>query len=183
MIKAQDSIRVDNEIELRRFSHDIDETKYQSIISNRDRLLPWLPWAASYHDISDMVKFTESQISEFDHGTIIGYDIFYHGEFAGSIDLHEVCEQHRYCYMGYWLDEQYTGKGIMTRCAGALADYCLSELGMHRVTIDAAPENEASLAVAKRLNFKYEATLREEQYLTDEKYHDTVMYTKFSQHI
>ena len=177
MLKADPEIIVDDEIVLKRFSHDIDQIKYDSIVANHDHLLPWLPWADFYHNLSDMQKFTTGQIEDFDAGRIFGYDIFYKGNFAGSIDAHEVSEQHHYCYIGYWLDKKYTGKGIMTRSASALADYCFDKLGMHRVTIDAAPENEASVAVAKRLGFPFEARLKEEQCLGG-KYYDTVMYTK-----
>ena len=179
MIKADPEIIVDDDIIMKRFSHDADEAKYNAIINNREHLLPWLPWANFYKEPADMTRFTNSQIAEFDKGTTLGYDIFYKGEFAGSIDAHDISAENHYCYIGYWLDKKYTGKGIMTRCANALADYCSDKLKMHRITIDAAPENEASVAVAKRLGFPFEATLKEEQFL-DGKYYDTVMYTRIN---
>lgn len=179
MIKAKPEIIVDDDITLKRFSHDDDQQKYDLIIKNREHLLPWLQWAKFYHDISDMVNFTESQIAAFDAGTTLGYNIFYQNELVGSIDVHEISEANHYGYIGYWLDKDHTGKGIMTRAASTLADYCIHELNYHRISIDAAPENEASVGVAKRLGFAYEATLNEEQ-LLDDKWYDTVIYTKIS---
>ncbi len=179
MLKAKDEIIVDDEIVLKRFTHDVDQRKFNLIIENRDHLLPWLQWAKFYKDISDMERFTDSQIADFDAGHTLGYDIYHFGELVGSIDVHEISEANHYCYIGYWLDKKATGKGIMTRCAAKLTESCFKDLNMHRVSIDAAPENEASVAVAKRLNFKYEATLKEEQ-LLDNQWHDTVIYTKIN---
>lgn len=180
MLQAKPEIRVDDEIILRRFDHSADDAKYHAIITNHDHLLPWLPWADYYHEPADMTKYTSEQIAEFDAGKQFGYDVFYHGQFAGSIDLHGISEANHHTDIGYWLDANYTGKGIMTRAVAALTDYAQNELGMHRVTICVAPENTASRAVAERLYFTKEAQLRDEQYLID-KFYDTIVYVKIKE--
>ena len=45
MLKASAKIVINDEITLKRFAHDIDDAKFKTIQSNRDHLLPWLPWA------------------------------------------------------------------------------------------------------------------------------------------
>lgn len=177
MLKSDAEIIVDDEIVLRRFNHAVDGLKYDMIIANHDHLLPWLPWANAYEKFEDMLNFTEDQIKAFDDGKLFGYDIFYRGELAGSIDIHDIAEDYRHCDLGYWLDRDFTGKGIMTRTVAKLTDYCFDRLNMHRVVIKAAPENNASVAVAERLNFTREARLRDEQ-LLDGKWYDTFIYVK-----
>ena len=178
-MNAKPEIIVDKDITLKRFSHDADQQKFDLIVKNHDHLLPWLPWANFYHEISDMEQFTSGQIAKFDTGATLGYDIFYHDTLVGSLDLQKISTMNHNACIGYWLDQDHTGKGIMTRAVDALTKYSFNELNLHRVSIEVAPENTASVAVAKRLDFKYEATLREAQ-LLDEKYYDTEVYTKFN---
>ena len=180
MLKADSEIIVDDEIILRRFTHEIDSKKYEMILTNHDHLLPWLPWADMYHKFEDMLNFTEDQIRAFDAGKQFGYDIYYRGELAGAIDIHDVAEDDHHCDLGYWLDQNFTGKGIMTSSVAKLTDYCFDKLNMHRVVIKAAPENNASVAVAERLNFTKEARHREDRLLGNRHY-DTVVYVKINE--
>ena len=57
--KAADEIKVDGQITLKRFSHDADQIKYETIINNREHLLPWLPWAHLYTEFKEMPEFTD----------------------------------------------------------------------------------------------------------------------------
>ena len=100
MLKADSEIIVDDEIILRRFTHEIDSKKYEMILANHDHLLPWLPWADMYHKFEDMLNFTEDQIRAFDAGKQFGYDVYYRGELAGSIDIHDIAEDDHHCDLG-----------------------------------------------------------------------------------
>ena len=176
-IQAKATIEVDDQIVLKRFSHDADQAKYDAIIRNREHLLPWLPWAHFYKEFKEMPEFTESQIKCFDEGSVLGYDIFYEGKFAGSIDLHHLSAENRSCEIGYWLSKDFVGKGIATRAASKITEYAFDEIDMHRVMIQAASKNKASCKVAERLDFVHEGTQRESQYL-DGEYYDTEIYSK-----
>ena len=177
--KAAAEIKVDEQIVLKRFSHNADQAKYDTIINSREHLLPWLPWAHFYKEFKEMPEFTESQIKCFDEGSVLGYDIFYEGKFAGSIDLHNLSAENRSCEIGYWLGKDYIGRGIATRAANKITEYAFSEIDMHRVMIRAASKNEASCKVAERLNFEHEGTLREDERL-DDVYYDTEVYAKLN---
>jgi len=176
-IKAISVIIVDNHITLKRFSHDADQAKYEAIIASREHLLPWLPWARFYDSPKQMEEFTESQIKAFDDGRIIGYDIFYDGSFAGSIDLHDISEANHSAEIGYWLNFDQTGKGIMTKVTSAITSYAFNELNFHRITILAATKNTASCAIPERLGFDREGTLRG-AIILDNIYYDEAVYAK-----
>jgi RimJ/RimL family protein N-acetyltransferase len=126
-----------------------------------------------------MPQFIDGQIEAFDKGAVLGYDIIYKGQFAGAIDLHNLSAEHRRCEIGYWLDKNYTGKGIASRCTAKIAEYAFNEIDMHRVLIQAASQNKASCAVAERLEFAFEGTLRDNE-LLDGKYYDTNVYAKLN---
>lgn len=176
-VKAIPTLVVDDHITLKRFSHDADQAKYEAIIASREHLLPWLPWARFYDNPKQMEEFTESQIKAFDDGEKIGYDIFYDGIFAGSIDLHDVSEENRSAEIGYWLSFDQTGKGIMTKVTSAITGYAFNELNFHRITILAATKNTASCAIPERLGFDREGTLRD-AIILDNIYYDEAVYAK-----
>ena len=177
MLKANAKIVINDEITLKRFAHDVDDVKFKTIQSNRDHLLPWLPWVNNIYFPTQVRLFTENQIKEFDHGRIFGYNIFFNNIFVGSTVIYDVSERNHNCKLGYWLDKLYHGRGIATQCATTLIDYAFASLNMHRIEIRAAVDNEASIALAKRLNFTKEAILHDEQYLID-RYYDSIIYAK-----
>ena len=177
--KPAEEIVVDDEITIHRMSHDYDRARYNAIISSREHLLPWMPWAHFYQSFDEMPQFIDGQIEAFDKGAVLGYDIIYKGQLAGAIDLHNLSAEHRRCEIGYWLDKNYTGKGIASRCTAKIAEYAFNEIDMHRVIIQAATQNKASCAVAERLEFAFEGTLRDNE-LLDGKYYDTNVYAKLN---
>jgi RimJ/RimL family protein N-acetyltransferase len=62
--------------------------------------------------------------------------------------------------VGYWATPQARGHGVVTTAAGALCRYGFEQLGLPRLWLQAAASNAASNAVARRLGFAHEGTLR-----------------------
>jgi ribosomal-protein-serine acetyltransferase len=89
--------------------------------------------------------------------------------------FHAVNWLHRSTSIGYWLDEQHQGQGIMTRAVHALVDQALLGWELNRVEIRAAPENQRSRAIPERLGFRQEGVLREAERVGD-RYLDSVVY-------
>ena len=69
----------------------------------------------------------------------------------GSVGCHPIDWPNRNCSIGYWIDEQYQGKGIMTRCCESMLAYLFDELGLHRVMIQCGVGNTRSCAIPERL--------------------------------
>ena len=44
--------------------------------------------------------------------------------------------------LGYYLDKQFEGRGIMTQAVEALIKYCFDEIDLNRIEISAAANNE-----------------------------------------
>jgi RimJ/RimL family protein N-acetyltransferase len=63
--------------------------------------------------------------------------------------------------IGYILKRAYWGNGYVTEAVAAMIDLLFSE-GQRRIFADTDPDNAPSIAVAKRLGFTLEATLRAE---------------------
>lgn len=60
------------------------------------------------------------------------------------------------CYLGYYLFEKYTGKGLMTEAIELILRHAFKNLKLHRVEANVQPDNLSSIAVLKRCNFSKE---------------------------
>ena len=77
--------------------------------------------------------------------------------------------------VGYWLAQEYNGKGIMTQSVRDLIRLGFDDYSLGRVEIRCAVENRKSRAIPERLGFKQEGTIRRAENLYG-KYVDHVVY-------
>ncbi len=56
----------------------------------------------------------------------------------------------RHGSLGYWLDEAYQGRGLMTQSVRVIMDYMFIDLHLQRAQAACVPENEKSMRVLKR---------------------------------
>lgn len=73
-----------------------------------------------------------------------------------DIDVHD-----RACEVGYWVAPAARGRGVAVAATRVLLRWALGDLGLGRCTLRAATENAGSNAVARRLGFTLEGTLRQ----------------------
>lgn len=60
------------------------------------------------------------------------------------------------CHLGYEIDGAVGGRGLMTEAAGAVVEWVLGDLGLHRVEANIMPRNARSIRVAQKLGFVWE---------------------------
>jgi|SRR5947209_19071257 len=65
------------------------------------------------------------------------------------------------CYLGYLLDKDAVGKGMMYEALTAAIRYLFNELQMHRVMANYMPRNERSGRLLRRLGFTVEGYARD----------------------
>jgi ribosomal-protein-alanine N-acetyltransferase len=65
------------------------------------------------------------------------------------------------CVLGYKLDKDYVGHGIMTEAIQKGIDIVFNEYRLHRIEALVMPSNTSSINLLKRLGFTYEGTSRE----------------------
>ena len=59
-------------------------------------------------------------------------------------------------YIGYWIDREVAGRGIMPTAVAMACDHCFDVLRLHRIEINIRPENTASLRVVEKLGLRRE---------------------------
>ena len=77
--------------------------------------------------------------------------------------------------IGYWLNSQYWGKGIMSQVIKKLCSYLFSNYTIHKICADVFAENKASCIVLEKNGFIQEGYRREHIY-KDGCYHDLILY-------
>jgi len=62
----------------------------------------------------------------------------------------------RGAHIGYWIDQDYAGRGLMPTAVAMSLDYCLDNLRLHRIEVNIRPENFPSRRVAEKLGLPLE---------------------------
>jgi ribosomal-protein-serine acetyltransferase len=143
--------------------------------ANRPYLREWLPWLDLTSSIDEMIVFVESTLHQISSNLGFQTAIWHQGQIVGIIGYHHLEWANRSTCIGYWLDERYQGKGIMTKACRALVDYAFDDWKLNRIEIRCAEGNRKSRGVPERLGFKAEGLLREAEWLYDH-YVDHVVY-------
>ncbi|GCE08083.1 GNAT family N-acetyltransferase [Dictyobacter aurantiacus] len=168
-------IRVDDEIELRLHELRYAEAYHALVVRNIEHLREWMPWAAEEQTLEGIKNFMSSSMHRFADGTGLPTNLWYRGQLVGSIGYPRMSWQARQAEIGYWLDKDMQGKGIITRATKALVTYAFEELGLNKVEIHAASGNYRSRAVPERLGFRQEGTLRQTVWVNGQVY-DMIIY-------
>lgn len=170
----QVDIPISDHLKLKSWLPTDSDALFALVDSNRDHLSVWLPWVGFNKTKEDSQKFIDEVIGEMKENKGLELGIWYNDSLAGCIGLHELNWLHKKTSLGYWLGTKFVGKGIMTKSVKALTTYCFDVLGLNRVELRAAVDNEKSNAVARKLWFKKEGTLRQAELINDEFVDDTV---------
>src|SRR5690606_11605413 len=85
------------------------------------------------------------------------------GRIVGIVGTHRIDWANKATSLGYWLDKDAQGRGIMTRACAAYIDHLFGELQLHRIEIHCATENSKSRAILERLGFVAEGIARDSE--------------------
>ncbi|GHH81233.1 N-acetyltransferase [Streptomyces sulfonofaciens] len=89
------------------------------------------------------------------------YGIWTDGRLVGGVLFRTMDTATGTAEAGCWLEPSAVGRGLVTRAARVIIDWAIEERGMHRVEWRVSSENEASIAVARRLGMTRDGVLRE----------------------
>jgi ribosomal-protein-serine acetyltransferase len=157
-----------------------DADELQDVVSaHRDYLGQWLPWPATQTRETglDFIRNSRRKIADnngLETAVTIG------GAIVGGVGLHAIDWPHKRTSIGYWLIPSAQGRGLMTRSVRAYTSYAFNVWGLERMELRAAPANAPSRAVAERLGFINEGTVRHVEHFPDGRVLDHVVYGMLS---
>ncbi len=126
--------------------------------SARQRNAAWLsPWDATVPPGSSTRPTTfRALVRRLRHqaalGTTYPFAIDVDGRFAGQLTVNNIVRgSAQLASIGYWLDRDVAGRGVMPRAVAMAIDHCFTTAGLHRIEIAIRPENSNSLRVVEKL--------------------------------
>ena len=128
------------------------------------------------YTIDDAKTFLERATSENEPEKL--YCIAVDGAAVGGIGLIPGEDVYRRtAEFGYWLAEEYWGKGIMSEGVAAFVDYCFEKFWLTRMFASVYANNPASARVLEKIGLVFEGRLRK-NVIKDGQILDSLLYAK-----
>jgi ribosomal-protein-serine acetyltransferase len=159
--------KITSEVEIRLTLPHYAEEIFAVTDENREFLRQWLPWLDGAKDSDNTRNSIREQLHRFARSEALHVTIFSNGSVAGVAGFNQIDSTNKIGYIGYWLGEKYNGQGIMTKVVSDLITIARDDLGLHKVDIRCATENNKSRAIPERLGFSHEGTLKKAEKVYD----------------
>lgn len=170
------------------FKYDISENTYLKLLDlndaeelfeltvrSRDTLREWLLFVDNVKTVKDTERFIRGAMQQYADNNGLQAGIYYEGKLAGVIGYHQINKEHNWTSIGYWLGNDFVGKGLVTNSMKAFIDYAFDYLKVNRIEVRVAVGNIRSRTIPKILGFNEEGRLRDAEWLYDH-YVDQVIY-------
>ncbi|NNE68685.1 MAG: GNAT family N-acetyltransferase [Pyrinomonadaceae bacterium] len=161
------SYKVDDEIKLT-YPLELNAAELQKVVAgSNEHLNRWVPWAKldfSHEDALVHIQFLNDMFTKNSNFWVF---INYRGKIVGGVGLNRFDLDNQATDLGYWLAESAQGNGIVTRACSAMIEYVFTDLGYNRIELRTNSENQKSVAVADRLGFTKEGTLRQAEVINN----------------
>ncbi len=89
----------------------------------------------------------------------INFAIAVRGKVVGGIGFNNIEPRHK-AEIGYWLGEQYWGRGMMTQAVNLVTRFGFEQLNLQRIFACVYPHNSASMRVLEKAGYKFEGVFR-----------------------
>jgi ribosomal-protein-serine acetyltransferase len=167
---------VDGEIQLKLIMPEKDsEEIYAFVDRSRNYLREWLGWVDKTTTVEHMKEYEQMMFEKFAKNEALSTAIVYKGELVGKITINSIDWDTKKAEIGYYLDEEFQGSGIMTRASKGMLDIAFTEYDLQKVEIRVAVENVKSRHIPERLGFTQEGILRQAEWINGQ-YKDLVVY-------
>lgn len=134
-----------------------DLAKALSNTKIQDNLRDGLPYP---YTEQDGINYISAMLSA-DKNEAFAFAITADSKVIGSISVFRQGNIHRQsAELGYYIAEEYWGKGIMTQAVKQICSYVFEKSDIIRIYAEPFAHNTASCRVLEKAGFKYEGTLR-----------------------
>lgn len=148
----------DGEITLRPLQVSDAREWRQLRLRNSSWLKPWdatVPPGAAGGRATTFRALARRLVQLGKEGSAMPFVLEVSGQFAGQVTVNNIVRgSAQFASIGYWLDREYAGRGIMARAVAMAIDHCFFTAGLHRIEIAIRPENSNSLRIVEKLEIR-----------------------------
>ncbi len=132
-------------------------------------------------DVSEAAQMIDNIRNLFAQNEAVTRGISLHDEPAliGTVGFWKMDKAHHRTEIGYALNADYWGRGIMDEAMTAAIEYCFTVLDFHSIEANTDPENAASGRILEKHGFVQEAYFRENYYF-EGRFLDSRIYSKIN---
>ena len=154
-------IKINEKLTLKLRHEEDVENVFNLVDKNREHLRMWLPWVDSTLSQGDTRLYIQKCLDGFKERKTADFGIFYDGTLVGSMGFNKIDLENSWAEIGYWLGEDFQGKGIITECVKAMIGYGFNDLGLHRIQIRCDSNNVKSKKIPEKFGLRLEGIIRE----------------------
>jgi [ribosomal protein S5]-alanine N-acetyltransferase len=124
-------------------------------LRNREHLAPWEPLRAEeFFTVDGQMVSVQSKLALFIAGSDVPWVLTDGEAIVGLMTLSGIVRgPFLSAHLGYWVDKDYTGRGIGSAAVAFAVDEARDELGLHRLQAATLQHNAASQTILKRSGF------------------------------
>jgi len=151
---------------------NIDEAKLalDYFSRNKEHLGTTMPdRKPSFYELPYWENRIKKDKHEFVKGNSCHFFILPHGvdKVIGTINFTEIMRGvYQGCFLGYGIDKEYEGQGLMTESLSSAIKYAFMDLNIHKLLANYMPWNKASGRVLEKLGFYEVGLVKQELYLS-----------------
>src|SRR5215469_6055068 len=150
----------------------------ESLAKHANNRKVWLALRDAFphpYTIQDAYEFLQQAVTE---RPTVNFCTEIQGLAAGGIGIRLGQDVHRHtAEFGYWLAEDFWGRGIMTEAIAAFIDFCFEDFKLHRIYAEPFANNRASARVLEKAGFAFEGRLKNNVF-KDGKLLDSLLYAR-----
>lgn len=132
---------------------------------NVEHLKVYLPAAADLSSVEAAHDHLCRAVELASKGNIFEWHLFVEETLCGSVRLKDIDSRDRKAKIGYFIDKQFAGRGIVNSAVSTVLEFCFGPLNLNRIELRCAKDNVPSKRVAEKLGFLHEGLLRQEEFL------------------
>ena len=162
------TITVDQNIKLELANEKFAEQLFKIVDGNREHLSEFLPWVKYLQSEENFRSYLKNCEKLYIEKKEVSFIILLDENPVGRIGLHYLDLQNKIGAIGYWIDKNAEGRGIISKSCTKLIEYGFQAMLLNRIELKTAVKNLKSQAIPNKLNFKKEGILRQAEFVNNE---------------
>ncbi|MDR1207643.1 MAG: GNAT family N-acetyltransferase [Rickettsiales bacterium] len=158
----------DGDLSLVKLAPTFENTKkvFDLIDRNREYLKKWVNW-------TDYVQKPEDEfltVQDMGKKETGAFFILLDDEIVGAIEFFNVKEKYKSAEIGYWIGQEFSGRGIASRAVRLMEKMFFADFGWNRLVIETDVKNGRSVRVrlAQKLGYHLDGELRQAYKVSDD---------------
>ena len=172
------TLKINSDLELRQLQMSDSKDIFKIIDNQRTYLGKWLPFVEFTKKQEDSEFFVRSVVNFPQDKLEYTFSIRKKNKLIGLIGFKGTDTVNKITEIGYWISQEFQKQGIVSRSVEILCDFAFDDLGLNRIVIKCAVDNQASINIPKRLGFIFEGIERDGELLSGNVFTDLEVYSK-----